>query len=118
MRRYEPEQQRIDFVMRQSKEDRPEGPQQWAYNVMVAYRQAVLDKGRVSKSGVLVKHHATDPRFRRGFIESYLALKRFYLDSKSPPLSYALAQPVIRIEPMKPEELKKLEDWINNRQGM
>jgi hypothetical protein len=78
--KYEPELDRIYQVFATRKADMPEGPHQWIYNVMVAYRRAVLDKGRVSKSGVLVKHHATHPRFRRGFIESYLAFKRFYLD--------------------------------------
>ena len=82
MNNYEPELDRIYQVFATRKEDMPEGPHQWIYNVMVAYRRAVLDKGRVSKDGVLMKHHATDLRFRRGFIESYLAFKRFYHDHK------------------------------------
>jgi hypothetical protein len=50
----------------------------FARQTVKVYRTCVLQNGRNGKK----LHHASLPQYRRGFIESYLVLKRFYRFSR------------------------------------
>lgn len=62
---------RINFVT--SRDGLPE-TKSWALRTLRIYRTAVLKNGRDGSK----PHHASFAEYRRGFIESYLQLKRFY----------------------------------------
>ena len=67
MLHYEPEADRLIVLVRR---DGLVATVEWARRTRNIYRVAVLDRG----------HHASTRFYRRGFIQSYLAFKRFVKD--------------------------------------
>ena len=65
------EEERLSFT---EKRDGIDGAVAFAKQSMAVYRTCVL---RSRKRGFDRPHHASLPEYRRGFIESYLAFKRY-----------------------------------------
>ena len=64
------EEERIKFVLRRDGELKA---REFAIRTLGIYRRCVLMNGKRGRKF----HHASLPEFRRGFVESYLCLKRF-----------------------------------------
>ena len=65
------EEQRLAFV---EERDGIDGAVDFAQRTIIQYRIAVLNS---RKRGSVNPSHASLPQYRRGFIESYLAFKRY-----------------------------------------
>lgn len=69
------EQQRLQFI---TERDGIDGAVDFARRTLKIYRTAVL---RSRKRGHDKPHHASIPEYRRKFIESYCAFKKFIKDN-------------------------------------
>jgi len=65
------ERRRIEFLIHR---DGVEVAKAWVLRTLRIYRTAVLQNGRHGRS----LHYASNSYYKKGFIDSYLALKRYY----------------------------------------